>query len=45
MRVPEMRYLIARAASNSKDLKGFLSFQILHEETMDDDIMAQAAYW
>ncbi|KAI7854544.1 hypothetical protein BDC45DRAFT_440681 [Circinella umbellata] len=44
MRVPEMRYLIARAASDPQDLKGFLSFQILHEETMDDDIMAQAAY-
>ncbi|KAI9248798.1 hypothetical protein BDA99DRAFT_445958 [Phascolomyces articulosus] len=44
MRVPEMRYIIARAASNPLDLMGFVSFQILHEETMDDDIMAQAAY-
>ncbi|KAI9496243.1 hypothetical protein BDB00DRAFT_758716 [Zychaea mexicana] len=44
MRAPEMRYLVARAASNPSELKGFLSFQMLHEETMDDDVMAQAAY-
>lgn len=45
MQAPEARYLIARSADNPNDRKGFLLFQMVHEETMDDDIMAQVAYW
>ncbi|KAF7722802.1 hypothetical protein EC973_002686 [Apophysomyces ossiformis] len=45
MRSPTARYLIARSASDPKDLKGFLLFQMVFEETMDDDVMAQVAYW
>ena len=45
MNMPETRYLIARSESDPDDLKGFLSFQMTHEETMDDDIIAQVAYW
>ncbi|KAI9312343.1 hypothetical protein BX666DRAFT_2020928 [Dichotomocladium elegans] len=44
MRAPEARYLIARSATNPADLKGFLLFQMVLEETMDDYIMAKAAY-
>jgi hypothetical protein len=42
---PQARYLIARSATDSKDIKGFLLFQMVQEETMDDDIMANCAYW
>lgn len=45
MRVPEARYLIARSADEPYDLKGFLYFQLLYEETMDDNVMAAVAYW
>lgn len=45
MFAPEARYLVARSAKEPMDLKGFLLFRMLHEETMDDDVMAQAAYW
>ncbi|KAI8376884.1 hypothetical protein BD560DRAFT_326165 [Blakeslea trispora] len=41
---PRTRYLIARSKTDPTDLKGFLSFQLLQEETMDDDIMANTAY-
>ncbi|KAJ8663737.1 hypothetical protein O0I10_000010 [Lichtheimia ornata] len=44
MFAPEARYLVARSAKEPMDLKGFLLFRMLHEETMDDDVMAQAAY-
>ncbi|ORY94828.1 hypothetical protein BCR43DRAFT_494655 [Syncephalastrum racemosum] len=44
MRVPEARYLIARSADEPHDLKGFLYFQLLYEETMDDNVMAAVAY-
>ena len=45
MSAPEARYLVARSAKEPMDVKGFLLFRMLHEETMDDDVMAQAAYW
>ncbi|KAG0168003.1 N-alpha-acetyltransferase 40 [Apophysomyces sp. BC1034] len=44
MRSSNARYLIARSASDPHDLKGFLLFQMVSEETMDDDVMAQVAY-
>jgi hypothetical protein len=44
MLAPEARYLIARSATDPTDLKGFLLFQMVQEETMDDDIMANCAY-
>lgn len=44
MLAPEARYLIARLATDPTDLKGFLLFQMVQEETMDDDIMANCAY-
>lgn len=44
MLAPQARYLIARSASDPLDLKGFLLFQMVQEETMDDDIMANCAY-
>lgn len=45
MFAPEARYLIARSATDADDLKGFLLFQMVQEETMDDDVMANCAYW
>jgi hypothetical protein len=45
MLVPQARYLIARSAIDPNDVKGFLHFQMVQEETMDDDIMANCAYW
>jgi hypothetical protein len=42
---PEARYLIARSTTDPTDLKGFLMFQMVQEETMDDDYMADVAYW
>lgn len=44
MLAPQARYLIARSANDPKDYKGFLLFQMVQEETMDDDIMANCAY-
>lgn len=44
MLTPQARYLIARSVSDPKDYKGFLLFQMVQEETMDDDIMANCAY-
>lgn len=44
MLAPQARYLIARSVSDPKDYKGFLLFQMVQEETMDDDIMANCAY-
>lgn len=44
MLAPQARYLIARSATDPTDLKGFLLFQMVQEETMDDDIMANCAY-
>ncbi|GAA5803033.1 hypothetical protein HPULCUR_008508 [Helicostylum pulchrum] len=44
MLAPQARYLIARSATDPTDLKGFLLFQMIQEETMDDDIMANCAY-
>ncbi|KAL1928009.1 hypothetical protein VTP01DRAFT_3414 [Rhizomucor pusillus] len=44
MRVPEARYLVARSADDPSDRKGFLYFRMIHEETMDDNVMAQTAY-
>ncbi|CAO3652598.1 unnamed protein product [Mucor fragilis] len=44
MLVPQARYLIARSAIDPNDVKGFLHFQMVQEETMDDDIMANCAY-
>ncbi|KAI8096303.1 uncharacterized protein BX664DRAFT_363816 [Halteromyces radiatus] len=41
---PEARYLIARSTNDPTDLKGFLMFQMVEEETMDDDVMAEVAY-
>jgi hypothetical protein len=45
MLAPEARYLIARSANDPNDLKGFLLFQMVQEETMDDDVNANCAYW
>lgn len=45
LQAPEARYLIARSTQDPTDLKGFLMFQMVHEETMDDDYMAEVAYW
>lgn len=45
MLMPQARYMIARSAVDSADLKGFLLFQMVQEETMDDDVMANCAYW
>lgn len=45
MLMPQARYLIARSAQDPKDYKGFLLFQMVEEETMDDDVMANCAYW
>ncbi|KAI8884979.1 hypothetical protein K501DRAFT_246829 [Backusella circina FSU 941] len=44
MLAPEARYLIARSANDPNDLKGFLLFQMVQEETMDDDVNANCAY-
>ncbi|KAI8070058.1 hypothetical protein BC940DRAFT_236162 [Gongronella butleri] len=44
LEAPEARYLVARNAHDPSDLKGFLMFQMVLEETMDDDLMAEAAY-
>lgn len=44
MLAPQARYLIARSATDPTDLKGFLLFQMVQEETMDDDVMANCAY-
>ncbi|KAL4214478.1 hypothetical protein AB4K20DRAFT_1880554 [Rhizopus microsporus] len=44
MFAPEARYLVARSATDVDDLKGFLLFQMVQEETMDDDVMANCAY-
>lgn len=44
MLAPQARYLIARSADDPTDYKGFLLFQMVQEETMDDDIMANCAY-
>ncbi|KAG1465781.1 hypothetical protein G6F46_000007 [Rhizopus delemar] len=44
MLAPEARYLIARSSADPNDLKGFLLFQMVQEETMDDDVMANCAY-
>ncbi|KAL0095677.1 hypothetical protein F4703DRAFT_1826134 [Phycomyces blakesleeanus] len=44
MSTPEARYLIARSASDPNILYGFLLFQMVTEETMDDDVMAEVAY-
>ncbi|KAI9279303.1 hypothetical protein BY458DRAFT_502639 [Sporodiniella umbellata] len=44
MLAPEARYLIARSRTDVNEIKGFLLFQMVQEETMDDDIMANCAY-
>ncbi|KAI8990192.1 hypothetical protein BDB01DRAFT_841961 [Pilobolus umbonatus] len=44
MLAPEQRYLIARSRTDANDIKGFLLFQMVEEETMDDDVMANCAY-
>ncbi|ORX61306.1 hypothetical protein DM01DRAFT_1331918 [Hesseltinella vesiculosa] len=44
LQAPEARYLVARSAHDPSDLKGFLMFQMVLEETMDDDVMAEVAY-
>ncbi|KAI8340711.1 hypothetical protein BC941DRAFT_417979 [Chlamydoabsidia padenii] len=44
LQAPEARYLIARSTMDPTDLKGFLMFQMVQEETMDDDYMAEVAY-
>lgn len=44
MLVPQARYLVARSSTDINDLKGFLLFQMVQEETMDDDVMANCAY-
>ncbi|KAI7865155.1 hypothetical protein BDF14DRAFT_1875660 [Spinellus fusiger] len=44
MMAPEARYLVARSTTHPNDLYGFLMFQMVEEETMDDDVMAQVAY-
>ncbi|KAI8637440.1 hypothetical protein BD408DRAFT_353776 [Parasitella parasitica] len=44
MLAPQARYLIARSATEPFDFKGFLHFQMVQEETMDDAIMANCAY-
>ncbi|KAI7903771.1 uncharacterized protein BX663DRAFT_40815 [Cokeromyces recurvatus] len=44
MLTPQTRYLIARSSTDPNDLKGFLSFQMVQEETMDDDVTANCAY-
>ncbi|KAL0144217.1 N-alpha-acetyltransferase 40-like protein [Mucor lusitanicus] len=38
MLAPQARYLIARSATDPNDIQGFLHFQMVQEETMDDDI-------
>ncbi|CAO3590980.1 unnamed protein product [Absidia cylindrospora] len=44
LQAPEARYLVARSTQDASDLKGFLMFQMVQEETMDDDYMAEVAY-
>ncbi|KAI7894250.1 uncharacterized protein EV154DRAFT_536665 [Mucor mucedo] len=44
MLAPQARYLVARSATDVNDRKGFLMFQMVQEETMDDDVMANCAY-
>ncbi|KAI9480692.1 MAG: hypothetical protein EXX96DRAFT_563774 [Benjaminiella poitrasii] len=44
MLAPQTRYLIAKSTTNPNDLRGFLSFQMVQEETMDDHIMTNCAY-
>ncbi|KAI8977452.1 hypothetical protein BDF20DRAFT_906474 [Mycotypha africana] len=44
MTAQEARYLIARSVTNKDDLKGFLLFQMVQEELMDEDMMANCTY-
>ncbi|RCI04334.1 N-alpha-acetyltransferase 40 [Rhizopus stolonifer] len=41
---PQTRYLIARSSTDPTDKKGFLSFQMTREETLDDYKMDNTAY-
>jgi hypothetical protein len=45
MYAKEARYLIARSRSDPNQLFGFLLLQMVQEETMDDDVLADVAYW
>ncbi|KAJ2963967.1 hypothetical protein NQZ79_g1047 [Umbelopsis isabellina] len=40
----EARYLIARSRQNPAELHGMLLFQMVQEETMDDDVLCNVAY-
>ncbi|KAI8576089.1 hypothetical protein K450DRAFT_258402 [Umbelopsis ramanniana AG] len=40
----EARYLVARSRTDPTRLFGYLLFQIVQEETMDDDVLADVAY-
>lgn len=40
----EARYLIARSRQNPTELHGMLLFQMVQEETMDDDALCNVAY-
>lgn len=42
---PEARYLIARSRQDPTHRFGFMLLQMVQEETMDDDILADVAYW
>ncbi|GAB5588400.1 hypothetical protein Unana1_03300 [Umbelopsis nana] len=44
MYAKEARYLIARSRSDPNQLFGFLLLQMVQEETMDDDVLADVAY-
>ncbi|KAH8554935.1 hypothetical protein BGW37DRAFT_511969 [Umbelopsis sp. PMI_123] len=42
--ITESRYLVARSREDPSRLFGYLLFQMVQEETMDDDTLVDAAY-